>query len=633
MTVAIHPRADAKYSEPMKSIQKSLRHTFGFSSFRPHQEEIVQAILAGRDVFAALPTGGGKSLCYQLPSLLLPGVVVVVSPLIALMQDQVDGARQNGVPAVFINSTLSAAEAAAAWHNVAARQDSLLYVSPERLASEGFRNRLRELDVALFAVDEAHCISEWGHEFRPDYRGLSILREEFPNTPMAAFTATATREVQEDVIRLLGLREPLAVRGDFDRREIFYRVERKEKVSDQILRFVRGHENEPGIIYRGTRKSVEKTAAALERHGIASAPYHAGLSHETRLQNQQLFVRDQVQVIVATIAFGMGIDKANVRWVLHADLPRSIEAYYQESGRCGRDGDAAQACLLFGPQDLITIRYHIDRMTVAAERDRAEMNLRGIMRYVNSGVCRRTQLLAHFDQEHGGTCGGCDICSGEIAPRDASVAAQKALSAIVRTGERFGAHHIADIVSGEETDRVITLRHDHLPTFGVGSDRPRGWWLALIQDLEAAGLVRRREGAQSGLVVTDRGKRTLFAKEAFVTLERSGSNRSTRLNARSVSPARGSGVGGQRAAPAEARPDDEDLFQCLRALRRRLAGEQSVPPYVVFSDRSLRSMVELRPTDAGSFLLVHGVGDTKARRYGDTFVRAIAEFEASGGCG
>ena len=673
-------------------IYEALEHSFGFSSFRPHQEEIVAAILAGRDVFAALPTGGGKSLCYQLPALLLPGLTVVVSPLIALMHDQVAGARGNGVPAAFLNSSLTQEEARQVYADVRSGSVRLLYVSPERMALEGFRAQLRELGVVLFAIDEAHCISEWGHEFRPDYRALSVLRGEFPDAVIAAFTATATEEVQADVIRLLELRSPLVVRGDFDRREIFYRVERKQKLSGQILSFVRSHGLEPGIIYRATRKSVEETAALLVKHGTSAVPYHAGLPDAERASNQERFVRDEVQVVVATIAFGMGIDKPNVRWVLHADLPRSLEAYYQESGRAGRDGEPAEACLIYGPQDLATIRYHIDRMEVPEEQERARERLREMLRYVSSGVCRRVQLLAHFNQEPSapapaspepagrtsgprhatapagapassaasdagsspgdaaGGCANCDVCTSDTRLVDRSVDAQKAMSAMVRTGERFGAHHIADIVAGNETDRILRFRHDRLPTFGVGADRPREWWLGLIGDLEAAGLVRRRDGAASGLVLAGQGRRVLLGKETFLAAEHEEylprGARTTGDSTAGAGPAAGAAPSGRADARQVAAPvardaqaawgvtsgDEESLFQCLRALRRRLAREQSVPPYVIFSDKSLKAMAGLRPANRAALLQVHGVGDRKADLYGELFLSRIREFEASGEC-
>ncbi|MFW5685373.1 MAG: DNA helicase RecQ [Spirochaetota bacterium] len=615
----------------------ALEHSFGFSAFRPHQEEIVRAVLEARDVFAALPTGGGKSLCYQLPSLLLPGLTVVVSPLIALMHDQVQGALQNGVPAAYLNSSLAAAEARDVWSRLGAGSIRLLYVSPERIAVASFRERLAELGVTLFAIDEAHCISEWGHEFRPDYRALSVLRDEFPEATIAAFTATATSQVQADVISQLSLRDPLVVRGDFDRREIFYRVVRKQKVAEQILAFVRAHGDEPGIIYRATRKAVEQTATQLSKRGIAALPYHAGLSDEDRRTNQDLFVRDEVQVVVATIAFGMGIDKSNVRWVLHGDLPRSLEAYYQESGRAGRDGDHAEACLIYGPQDLATIRYHIDRMEVPEEQERARERLREMVRYVSAGVCRRVQLLAHFGQEHPGSCAGCDTCADSSSLVDQSVPAQMAMSAMARTGQRFGAHHIADIVSGARTDRVTQFRHDDLPTFGVGAEHPKSWWLGLIGDLEAAGLVRRRDGAASGLVISDSGRRVLLGKETFLSAARDEARFASRDAGDAASPAPTHGgaaatppvsfaAGDDRVPTAE----DEELFQCLRSLRRRLAKEQSVPPYVIFSDKSLKSMAMLRPANRAAFLQVHGVGDRKADLYGERFLNHIAQFETSG---
>ena len=589
-----------------QGTQETLRRAFGFDEFRPHQREIVEAILAGRDVFAAMPTGGGKSLCYQLPSLRLSGLSVVVSPLIALMQDQVDGALANGLDAAFLNSSLDPVAAREVWHRVASGGVRLLYVSPERLAMDAFRERLRETDVSLFAIDEAHCISEWGHEFRPDYRSLSILRTEFPGTPIAAFTATATPMVQDDVIRLLRLRSPLAIRGDFDRREIFYRVRRKERVNDQILAFVRSHPGQPGIVYRATRKASAETAAKLVSNGISAAVYHAGLTDRERRENQARFVRDEIRIIVATIAFGMGIDKSNVRWIIHGDLPRSIEAYYQETGRAGRDGDPAEAMLFYGPQDIMTIRYHIDRMESGTESERAMRNLQEMIRYADSGVCRRVQLLAHFAQEHAGDCGGCDVCEGEVAMSDQTIPAQMAMSAMVRTGERFGAHHIVDIVTGETSERVRRLGHDRLPTFGVGSEHDRRWWVRLVQDLEGAGLVRRRDGAKSGLVITNAGKTVLTGTERFRTADRP-EQPAPRV----------------KATESALDPQAQRLFERLRTLRTKLARERGVPPYVIFSDRTLRIMASARPHDGTTLLDVPGVGEHKARAYGADFLEEI----------
>lgn len=612
-------------------INRTLKKTFGFGSFRPHQKEIVEAILAGQDLFAALPTGGGKSLCYQLPSLLLPHLTVVVSPLIALMEDQVTAARETGLAAAYLNSSLDESEARRVFRAIRSGEVTLLYASPERLAIPSFRATLAEIGVSLFAIDEAHCISEWGHEFRPEYRRLPVLRSEFPATPIAAFTATATPRVQEDVVSLLALQDPLLVRGDFDRREIFYRVRRKTDVQKQILAFVLEHPGEPGIVYRSTRKAVEETATKLENAGIAARPYHAGMNGETRRANQRAFVGDEVQVVVATIAFGMGIDKSNVRWVVHGDLPRSVEAYYQETGRAGRDGEDADTCLFYGPRDIHTIRYHIDRMEVETEREQAQKNLTDTLRFVDSGVCRRVQLLAHFGQTHEGNCGRCDVCTGEIDTTDHSVAAQKVLSAIVRTDERFGRHHIVDVVTGNSTDKVLQFGHQHLPTYGVGADEPRQWWLDLTADLEAAGLLERRDGRKSGLRLTAQGWAVLGGKKGF-----SSAKRTTRRSGIQASPERAlqstRGTRDEDGPPVVWREDQEALFQCLRAMRKRLARATSVPPYVIASDRVLKAIVRNRPEDRPALLRISGIGEQKAQRYGEEILRTVREFLASGEC-
>jgi ATP-dependent DNA helicase RecQ len=593
--------------------QKVLKRYFGFSSFRPHQEEIVTAILDGRDLFAALPTGGGKSLCYQLPALLLPGLTVVISPLIALMEDQVAAAQQQGIAAARLNSSIPAEEARAVYRQLHAGEVRLLYVSPERLAIPAFREQLKEWGVSLFAVDEAHCISEWGHEFRREYRNLTSLKREFPTATVAAFTATATPSVQKDVISALNLKDPVVLRGSFDRPEIFYRVRRKNRVLHQIAEFARSRTGQSGIVYRSTRKGVEETARFLSEAGISSLPYHAGLSDTVRREHQHRFIRDEVDVIVATIAFGMGIDKSNVRWVVHGDLPRSVESYYQETGRAGRDGEDADTCLFFGPGDARTIRYHIDRTESEHEREQAERNLSAILRFTDSRVCRRTFLLRHFGEDHGGSCGRCDVCVEGMAETDRTVDAQKALSAILRTGERFGAHYIADVVTGVATDRIEEFRHHQLPTFGVGKDRSRSDWIALLHDLETAGYLQRRDGPRSGLVITHSGRMVLRGKETF-----SVSATSAHLE--------------QPVPTAVWRDDQEALFQCLRGLRRRIARDAGVPPYVVFSDRTLKSVVRNRPETIQALLRVHGIGEVKAERFGDLLVEAIRNFNLSGEC-
>jgi len=601
-------------------LSRALKRHFGFSSFRPHQRGIVEAILGGRDVFAALPTGGGKSLCYQLPGVVRGGLTLVVSPLISLMKDQVDGAREDGIPAAYLNSTLSAEEARGTWRELAAGSIRLLYASPERLSVPTFRAALARFGLGLIAVDEAHCIFEWGHEFRPDYRSLGLLRGEFPGVPIAAFTATATPQVQSDILRQLGLRDPLVVRASFNRPEIFYRARSREGDGDeQVLDFVRRHPGEPGIVYRGTRKSVERTAEFLSRRGIAAAAYHAGLDDALRHERQEAFRRDTVTVVVATIAFGMGIDKPNVRWVVHADLPRSVEGYYQETGRAARDGEDAEALLLWGPADIAALRWHIERVEDSQERDRAEIRLRDMVGYAQTAVCRRRQLLAHFAEEHPGNCERCDVCAGEVAQEDLTEEARKLLSAAVRTGERFGAHHLVDIVTGARTDKVLERGHDALPTFGVGADHDRGWWLDLARSLEAAGCLVRGDGRTAGFSLSSRGRRLLQGKETFLGAAGSG---------RRAPQGRLPLVGGTPAAeaPALEGPAQEGLFQVLRQLRKRIAAARNVPPYVIFGDKTLHAMARNRPTDSAGLLRCPGVGDAKLAAYGPLFLTAIREF-------
>jgi ATP-dependent DNA helicase RecQ len=614
---------------PAPDLQAALKRLFGFDSFRPNQQRIVEAVAGGRDVFAAMPTGGGKSLCYQLPALLREGFAVVVSPLISLMKDQVDGARENGLPAAFLNSTLGADEARATWRELAAGRVKLLYVSPERLAVAEFRAALARLGLSFIAVDEAHCISEWGHEFRPDYRTLGLLRPQFPGVPIAAFTATATAQVQEDVVRLLGLKEPLLVRASFDRPEIFYRVARKLEVEEQIRQFVAAHPGEAGIVYRGTRKAAESTAQHLAGSGCSAVAYHAGLEDPLRRSRQEAFVRDEVAVVVATIAFGMGIDKSNVRWVVHGDLPRSLEGYYQETGRAARDGEPADTALFYGPADIATLRWHIQRVENPLERERAEERLRRVLAFVESGVCRRRQLLAHFGEAFEGNCGRCDVCTGEVTLEDATEEARKLLSAAVRTGERFGAHHLADIVTGTTTDKVLERGHQRLPTFGAGADHPRPFWLSLVQDLAAAGYLARGEERTAGFRLTPRGRLLLAGKESFQAARRPERAPAGKRKATVTPPEGAAGeLGLATAGPADA----EGLFQCLKRLRKRLAAARDLPPYVVFSDKTLRAIAAAQPATPAAFLACPGVGERKLEAYGEEFLRAVRGYLAGGGC-
>jgi ATP-dependent DNA helicase RecQ len=605
-----------------KSILKSV---FGFDEFRPHQEPIIKEALSSRDVFAALPTGGGKSLCYQLPALLRPGLTVVVSPLIALMKDQVDAAKAAGIEAGCLNSSMDASERAEVFRALDSKQMKLLYIAPERLAVDGMYERLTAWGCSAVAVDEAHCISEWGHEFRPDYRQLSRLRSAFPGIPLMALTATATNRVQADIISQLGLENPLVVRAGFDRPEIFYRVEPKRDVLGRIADFVTARKGRSGIVYRGTRKDVEKTATYLSGRGIEALPYHAGLPEGIRRRNQDDFKTDRVQVIVATVAFGLGIDKPDIRFVVHGDLPKSLEAYYQETGRSGRDGDDSEVLLLWSAGDMATSMFHIGKLQDAGEKDRAGSALRKMLLYARTFACRRKVLLAHFDEEHPGTCGGCDVCAGEVESIEATEDARKLLSAAARTEQRYGSHYLVDIVRGTETEKIKDRGHDSLPTFGVGADASRKYWLGIADDLEAGGFVYRDEERFKALTITEEGKTLLFGKTDFRTVRRVGGRKES-IHAGSLKFASNS-TGGEEK---ELTGGDLVLFEQLRALRFEKAKEIGKPPYVIFPDKTLRALAVLRPHTGSEMLACPGVGEKKLATWGELFLSEIRGFESDG---
>ena len=583
-----------------------LKRIFGFDSFRPYQEEIIRSIMGGRDAFVVMPTGGGKSLCYQLPAHLLPGTCIVISPLISLMKDQVDAARAAGVRAECFNSSLSASQRSGVLAKVRGGVCDILYVSPERFAMESFFALLESVQVCLFAVDEAHCISEWGHDFRPDYLTLSTIAQKFPTTPVAAFTATATHRVQQDTIDKLFLRDPHTVRASFNRPNLFYRVVQKDRVDRQVLEFLKTRSGDPGIVYRTTRDSVQKTAKYLTTNGFEAIPYHAGLDNETRRTHQDAFNRDEVGVIVATIAFGMGIDKSNVRFVLHGDLPKNIESYYQETGRAGRDGEPADCVLFLSLGDIPKIRYFIDRMDDDVGREIAAQKLNQMVRYASVNACRRRQLLAYFGESYGEErCGSCDVCLGEVEQADASVDAQMLMSAVLRTGQRFGATHIVDVVVGADTQRIRDLRHDAIKTYGVGRAKDKRYWRNLVDEMIAQDCLVRTDDRYPVLHLTQKGGSVLRGEQSISILKRQET--------------------GGRKPPAEAK-HDRLLFEELRALRRTIADRQGVPPFIVFSDRTLREMATLLPTTAREMNRINGVGERKLERYGNEFIAAIRSF-------
>ncbi|BCO09384.1 ATP-dependent DNA helicase RecQ [Desulfolithobacter dissulfuricans] len=589
-------------------IYKILRDTFGFDSFRENQEEVVQALIQGRDVFTVMPTGGGKSLCYQLPASLMDGTCVVISPLISLMKDQVDHARHLGIPAACLNSSLSARERSGVLEDFTGGQLDLLYLAPERVALADFSSLLQRVKLCFIAVDEAHCISEWGHDFRPDYLQLTELRRLLPTVPLAAFTATATHRVQTDIIKRLNLHDPLVVRASFNRPNLHYAIFPRENILRQIHQVVREQDGEPGIVYRLSRADVDKTALYLQEHDIRALPYHAGLDGGVRQQNQEAFNRDEVQVIVATVAFGMGIDKSNVRFVIHGDLPKNMESYYQETGRAGRDGEKAYCVLFFQRGDMGRLGYFLNQIDNEEERRAGWKKLEQMVSYCERSVCRRHQILSYFGEEYPrDNCGGCDVCTRGVEEVEATTEAQMLMSAIYRTGQRFGATYIIDIVTGARTKKILELGHHRLKTYGVGSKKPKAFWRRLTDAMLQHGLLRATGDRYPLLQITPKGEDVLFGRQPFTY---------TRL----IHPEQS-----QEAARKELSPNPE-LFTILRELRRLQAEAEDVPPYVIFSDRSLREMATFLPATDREMLTIHGVGRIKLERYGQRFLSAIRSW-------
>ena len=587
----------------------TLRKVFGFHAFRPNQESVVRSLLEKRDVLAIMPTGGGKSLCYQLPALLLPGTCMVISPLIALMKDQVDGARANGIRAAFLNSSQSPDERDEVMRHLLSGSLDLLYVAPERFILSHFRETLSRVPLSMAVIDEAHCISEWGHDFRPDYLSLSDLVTLFPDTPVAAFTATATHRVQQEILDKLALRNPFIVRASFDRPNLLYDVRFKDHADAQLVSLLNSNPGKAAIIYRTSRKSVNDTTAMLQAKGFRALAYHAGLSDEERKKNQEAFIRDQVEVIVATIAFGMGIDKSNIRLVIHADLPKSIENYYQETGRAGRDGEPAACTLLFSQGDIPKMRFFIDAMTDEPERDRALAALSRVSAFASTSVCRRRTLLDYFGEHYPHeNCNSCDICLGTREVVDATLEAQMVLSAIVRTEERFGATHITDILTGSRNKKILDFGHDRLKTYGVGKGHDKKYWRRLIDELLAQKVIEKSEGLYPTLILLPKASKVLRREEPFDIVHR--------LEKKAVLPLPKSGDA----------PSDNKLFELLCTQRKQIADEQQIPPYVVFSDRTLHDMAASLPRTAEAMLTVSGVGEVKLQRYGRQFLRLIDRY-------
>jgi ATP-dependent DNA helicase RecQ len=593
-----------------------LRRVFGYSSFRGEQETIIEQIADGGDALVLMPTGAGKSLCYQLPALLRDGTAVIVSPLIALMQDQVAALRQLGVEAEFLNSSQDAASQHDVEKRFASGQLKLLYVAPERLLTERFLSQLARVRLALFAIDEAHCVSQWGHDFRPEYRQLTILHERFPHVPRIALTATADAPTRSEIIERLNLSGARQFVSSFDRQNILYRVVEKDNARRQLSDFLEQHAGESGIVYCLSRKKVDDTATWLTEQGIAALPYHAGMDTAARTLNQQRFQREEGIVMTATVAFGMGIDKPDVRFVAHMDLPKSLEGYYQETGRAGRDGLPAEAWMCYGLGDVVALNQFIAQSESGEERKRMERaRLDALLGYAETTGCRRQRLLAYFGETFAKSCGNCDNCTNPPLTIDGDVLAQKALSCVFRTGQRFGVGHLVTVLRGEEDERARSLGHDQLSTFGIGTELDERQWRSVFRQLVAAGLLATDAEGYGVLRLTP-ASRAVLRGETRVKLRRPADRTERRVARRSQR--------GERARQShEIAPHETNLWEQLRATRARLAREQGVPAYLIFHDATLLQMLRDRPRSSDEFAAISGVGAAKLARYSDAFLRAI----------
>jgi len=607
-----------------------LRDVFGHDAFRGDQAAIVDHVVAGGDALVLMPTGAGKSLCYQVPALVRDGTGVVVSPLIALMQDQVDALRELGVRAAFLNSSLGGREAAAVERALVAGQLDLLYVAPERLLTPRCLELLERARIALFAIDEAHCVSQWGHDFRPEYLQLAVLYERFPRIPRVALTATADALTRAEIVERLALGRARSFVSSFDRPNIRYRIVEKTDARRQLLAFLAGHAGEAGIVYCATRAKVDDTVQWLVEHGVDALAYHAGMDAAARSANQMRFLRDDAVVMVATIAFGMGIDKPDVRFVAHLDMPRSIEGYYQETGRAGRDGDPAEAWMAYGLADVVQQRRFIDQSEAGDAHKRVSTGkLDAMLALAETIGCRRVQLLAYFG-ESSSACGNCDNCLEPPQPWDATDAARKLLSCIYRvrqaSGFGFGAQHIVSILRGQASARVVQHRHDALSTFGIGADLDETAWRAVLRQLIAQGLVSVDYARHQVLVLTE-ASRTLLRGERTLQMRRPqafGRTRGKRTRRNAV-PADAAGIGADAALRPAVDPRDEALFERLRAWRRAQAAERGVPPYVVFPDRTLREIARERPQSVHGLATIDGVGTHKLEAYGQAILELVRD--------
>jgi len=599
---------DYSLPDTLKNPDAILADVFGHAQFRGQQGDVVRHVTAGGDAVVLFPTGAGKSLCYQVPALCRPGVGIIVSPLIALMRDQVEALKQAGVAAAMLNSSLNMDEARAVRDDLAADRLKLLYVAPERLVTAGFQQMLQDAHISLFAIDEAHCVSQWGHDFRPEYRELSAIAANFPGVPRIALTATADPATRADIIERLGLEQARVFASSFDRPNISYTIAQRDKGKEQLLDFLAPRKGESGIVYCLSRKRVEQTAEWLTEKGLNALPYHAGMSAADRSHNQDAFLTEDAVVMVATVAFGMGIDKPDVRFVAHLDMPGSVEAYYQETGRAGRDGDPSAAWMAYAMSDVVLRRRMIEEGNAPDEVKRIERaKLNALLNICETTACRRQTILAWFGETHPGNCGNCDNCLNPVDTFDATEAAIKAMSAIYRTGERFGVMHIVDVLLGKTTEKVERLGHDKLAVFGKGADVDAKAWQSIVRQIAASGLVTV-DTEHGGLRLTE-AARPVLRGEQKVTLRRDRPK--TRASRRTKQA-------------ADMAPGAETLFDRLRAERATIAKAQNVPPYVVFHDTTLRAMAAAAPSTLEAMARLPGIGQAKLARYGAQFLKVIA---------
>lgn len=594
-----------------------LKKTYGYDAFRGEQGEIIDHVISGRNAFVLMPTGGGKSLCYQIPSLVRGGVGIIISPLIALMQDQVEALRQLGIRAAAINSSMQAGDIRITKDQIMRGEIDMVYVAPERLLMEDFLDLIEASNIALFAIDEAHCVSQWGHDFRPHYQQLELLAKRFPHIPRIALTATADAPTRRDIVERLQLGDGRTFVAGFDRPNIHYTILDRESPKAQVLEFIRRHPNESGIVYCLSRDMTEQMAAWLSEQGLTALPYHAGLSADIRAKNQQRFLREEAIIMVATIAFGMGIDKPDVRFVAHLTIPKNIEAYYQETGRAGRDGLPAEAMMVYGLQDAAMQRNFIDDSTAPDIQKRIEhQKLNALLGLCEAARCRRQVILDYFG-DHCEPCGNCDTCQNPPETFDGTIAAQKALSCVWRTNQRFGVSYLIDVLLGKETDRIRQFGHGNVSTFGIGTEFGKNEWQSIFRQLVAQGFLNVDAQGHGSLKIAPQGEAFLRQKD--------------NLALRRAAPKKGrSKSAPTRHATAEMGGEPEQrLFDALKAARMALARAQSVPPYVIFHDKTLREMAVSKPQSLDAFATISGIGETKMQRYGVTFLEVIAQHEAA----